>query len=103
MSQKRKSLTENVSSRIAHAHRAAGRSSFFHVLGGRGALTVALGCALSIGGLTEGLSGVHFLVEKDLDAVRVVRQKGHSAIVVAQLEDGFAANSVFKLSQALPE
>jgi soluble lytic murein transglycosylase-like protein len=35
--------------------------------------------------------------------VRVVRQKGHSATVVAQLEDGFAANSVFKLSQALPE
>ena len=75
----------------------------FRVLGGRGALTVILGCALSIGGLTEGLSGVHFLVEKDLDAVRVVRQKGESATVVARLEDGFAANSVFKLSQALPD
>ena len=75
----------------------------FRILGGRGAVTLILGCALSIGGLTEGLSGVHFLVEKDLDSVRVVRQKGQSATVVAQLEDGFAANSVFKLSQALPD
>ena len=103
MPTKRRTLTENVSRRLARAHRATERSKFFRILGGRGAVTVILGCALSIGGLTEGLSGVHFLVEKDLDAVRVVRQKGKSATVVARLEDGFAANSVFKLSQALPD
>ena len=103
MTRKRRSLTENVSKRLARVHRTAERSRIFRTLGGRGAVTVILGCALSIGGLTEGLSGVHFLVEKDLDAVRVVRQKGESATVVAKLEDGFAANSVFKLSQALPD
>ena len=65
-------------------------------------MTLVLGCALSIGGVTEAFEGVHFLVEKDLDAVRVVRQKGHRSTVVARLEDGFAANSFFKLSQALP-
>lgn len=103
MTQKRQSLTENVSKRVAKVHRAAERNSIFRFLGGRGAVTIALGCALSIGGLSEAMSGVHFLVEKDLDAVRVVRQKGRSSEVVAKLDDGFAANSVFKLSQALPE
>jgi len=103
MTKTRHSLTENVSKRVARAHHAAERSRLFRFLGGRGAVTLVLGAALSIGGLTEGLSGVHFLVEKDLDAVRVLRQKGNSAKVVASLEDGFAANSLFKLSQALPD
>ena len=73
MTKKRRSLTENVSKRVAHVHRAAERNRFLRLFGGRGAVTVFLGCALSIGGMTEALSGVHFLVEKDLDAVRVVR------------------------------
>jgi hypothetical protein len=99
---KRPTLTENVSTRVARARRSAERHKVFRLLGPRGAVTLVLGCALSIGGVTEALDGVHFLVERDLDAVRVVRQKGHRSTVVAKLEDGFAANSVFKLSQALP-
>jgi hypothetical protein len=102
MTKRRPTLTENVSTRVARARRSAERNKLFRFLGGRGAVTLVLGCALSIGGVTEAFDGVHFLVEKDLDAVRVVRQKGHRSTVVAQLEDGFAANSVFKLSQALP-
>ena len=65
--------------------------------------TVALGAALSVGGLDEVLHDVHFLVRKDLDAVRVVKQQdGKRSEVVAKVEDGFAANSLFKLSRVMP-
>lgn len=54
--------------------------------------------------MTESLQGVHFLVRKDLDAVRVVKQQqGRKNQVVAKVTDGFAGNSIFKLSRALPE
>ena len=65
--------------------------------------TLALGTALSIGGASEALQHVHFLVQKDLDAVRVVKIDDGHAHVVAKLSDGFAVNSVFKVSRALPE
>jgi soluble lytic murein transglycosylase-like protein len=64
---------------------------------------VVLGAALSIGGVSEAFDSVHFVVRKDLDAVRVVRQNGHHNEVVARLGDGFAANSLFKLARALPD
>jgi hypothetical protein len=70
----------------------------------RAAATLALGAAFSIGGATEVLQSVHFLVQKDLDAVRVVKQQhGSHDRVVARLSDGFAANSLFKLSRLFPE
>ena len=72
-------------------------------LGGRGAVTLVLGAALSIGGITEAMDHVHFLVMKDLDAVRVVRQSGNHEKVVARLGGDFTGNTVFKLSQLLPE
>src|SRR4029079_68243 len=103
MTKTRPTLTEKVSGRVARARRTTERSKLLRFLGGRGAVTLVLGCALSVGGVTEAFEGVHFLVQKDLDAVRVVRQKNHHSTVVAQLEDGFAANSIFKLSQALPQ
>jgi soluble lytic murein transglycosylase-like protein len=66
--------------------------------------TVAVGAALSVGGINEALHDVHFLVRKDLDAVRVVKQEeGKRSEVVAKVEDGFAANSLFKLSRVLPD
>jgi len=66
--------------------------------------TLGLGAALSVGGINEAMHDVHFLIRKDLDAVRVVKQEdGKRAKVVAKVEDGFAANSLFKLSRALPE
>ena len=75
----------------------------FRVLGGRGAVTLALGAALSIGGVADAFDNVSFLVEKNLDTVQVVRQSGDEATVVASLGDGFAANTVFKLSRVLPD
>jgi soluble lytic murein transglycosylase-like protein len=81
----------------------ASRSRVLRVAANRAVATLALGAALSIGGATEALQGVHFLVQKNLDSVRVVKSDGKGAEVVANLSDGFAANSLFKLSRALPE
>src|SRR6266849_2914054 len=100
---KRKSLVDSLSSRSAKMQRRAERHRFLRAFGARALATIALGTALSIGGATEVLQHVHFLVQKDLDAVRVVKDDGHHAQVVAKLSDGFAANSLFKLSRGLPE
>ena len=98
-----KKLNDRISSRIAAARLKAGRRPLLRLLGGRGAMTVALGAALSVGGLHESFSDVHFLVQKDLDSVRVVRQRGDDQRVVANLQDGFAANTVFRTLRAFPD
>ncbi|MGZ8709144.1 MAG: lytic transglycosylase domain-containing protein, partial [Thermoanaerobaculia bacterium] len=73
------------------------------LLGGRGAAALLLGTALSIGGLAETMGSMQFLVQKDLDAVRVVRVQGDDAKVVADLKGNFTGNTVFKLAQVLPD
>jgi hypothetical protein len=93
---------EKLSIRIARSRRRLEQHRFFRLLGGRGAVTLFLGAALSIGGITEAVDGVHFVVEKDLDAVRVVRQGPARDVVVAKVDDGFAANTLFKFAQILP-
>jgi soluble lytic murein transglycosylase-like protein len=94
-----KRVKESVSYRVAKAR----NSRSWRLFASRAMATLALGTALSIGGATEALQGVHFLVQKNLDSVRVVKSDGHGAEVVANLSDGFAANSLFKLSRVLPE
>jgi hypothetical protein len=95
-------MIDSLSTRNARIRQKAQRSSIFRLLGGRGAATLAVGAVLAVGGLTDALEGTHFLVRKDLDSVQVVRQKGTHSNVLATMHDGFAANSVFKLSRALP-
>src|SRR2546430_15506799 len=66
----------------------------------RAAATLALGAAFSIGGAAEALQSVHFLVQKDLDAVRVVKQKqGSRDEGVAKMNDGLDAHTVFQPSR----
>jgi hypothetical protein len=97
-------LRENVSVRIARFRCAVSGKRSLRWMSGKTATTLALGTALSIGGATEVLHDVHFLVRKDLNGVRVVKQeRGKSSAVVAKLNDGFAANSVFKLSRLFPD
>ncbi len=100
---KKNILVDSLSSRSANMRRRAERHRVIRAVGARALATVALGTALSIGGATEVLQHVHFLVQKDLDSVRIVKDDGHHAQVVAKLSDGFAANSLFKLSRVLPE
>jgi soluble lytic murein transglycosylase-like protein len=76
---------------------------FLRWIGPRGLTTLALGATLSIGGMTQAFDDVHFVVLKDLDAVRIFRQEGRKTRTVARLQDGFAADSFFKLTRALPD
>lgn len=96
-------LRNSLSTRSAKARQRVRGHRWFRVLGGRGAAALALGAALSVGGMTESLRDAHFLVVRDLDAVRVVKQEGKHSEVVAKVADGFAANSLYKLSRALPD
>ena len=75
---------------------------FLRWIGPRGLATLVVGATLSIGGITQAFDDVHFVVLKDLDAVRIVRQQGRKTRTVARFEDGFAADSFFKLTRALP-
>jgi soluble lytic murein transglycosylase-like protein len=102
MPTKKRSLTESLSTRSARVRRKAQSHRTLHWIGGRAAATLLVGAALSVGGVTEAFQGVHFLVLKDLDTVKVVQQKGSHARVVAKLGDDFAGNSLFKLSRTLP-
>jgi hypothetical protein len=99
---KKASLKDSLTARSAKARRAFHRNRTLRSLGARAAATLALGAALSLGGVTDVLDHTHFTVRKDLDGVRVVRSRDGHKRVIATLTDGFAANSVFKLSRALP-
>ena len=92
-----------LTTRVARLRKRTNNSRTYRLLGVRGAAALLMGAALSVGGLTQALDGAHFVVEKDLDSVQVVKQQGQEATVVADVHDGFAANSLFKLSRVLPE
>jgi soluble lytic murein transglycosylase-like protein len=92
-----------LTTRLARARKRADNSRTYRLLGARGTAALLMGAALSVGGLTQALDGAHFVVEKDLDSVQVVKQQGKRATVVADVHDSFAANSLFKLSRVLPE
>lgn len=103
MMNKKSTLRDFIPTRRARTRRTMQSNRLLRWLGGRGAAMVALGAVLSIGGIGEALQNVKFVVEKDLDGVRVVKNEGKHHEVVAKLTDGFAANSVFKLSRVLPD
>lgn len=66
-------------------------------------MTLGVGAALCFGGASDAFDGTRFVVEKNLDTVRVVRMKGQNESVVANLEGKYTSNSVFKLSRILPD
>jgi hypothetical protein len=103
MPTKKRSLRDSLSIRSAKARRKAQSNRTLRWIGGRAAATLLVGAALSVGGVTEAFQGVHFLVLKDLDTVKVLRQQGTHSKVVAKLGDDFAGNSLFKLSRTLPD
>ncbi len=100
---KKTPLKDSLSTRIARFRKSAERHRIFRLIGGRGAAALLLGTALSVGGIAETMDNVSFLVQKDLDAVRVVRVKGKDEKVVANLKGNFTGNTIFKLSQVLPD
>jgi len=103
MANNTRKIRSSIPVRVARFRRAAEKHRIVRFLGGRGAAALLLGAALSVGGLTETLANVHFLVQKDLDSVRIVRQRGDDEKVVANLKGGFAGNTFFKLAQLFPQ
>lgn len=100
---KKRPMKHEISMRVARGRKAIERHRIISFVGGRGAAALLIGTALSIGGVAETFDNVHFLVQKDLDSVRVVRTKGEDQKVVANMKGGFSGNTLFKLSQALPD
>jgi hypothetical protein len=96
-------LNDSLPTRLAKVRQSIESRPLLRLLGGRGAASLALATALSLGGAAEVLENVHFSVEKNLDSVRVVRTSGEDPAVVATITDGFAGNSLFKLAKALPD
>ena len=96
-------VSESLSVRVARLRKQAERHRVVRFLGGRGAAALLLGTALSIGGIAETVENTQFLVQKDLDAVRVVRLRGDKEKVVAKLQGNFTGNTIFKLAQVLPD
>jgi hypothetical protein len=96
-------LTDSISTRVARLHRSAGRHRAARFLGARGSAALFLSTALSIGGISEMLDHVRFLVVKDLGTVRVVRLRGGDEKVVASMDDNFAGETFFKLARVLPD
>ncbi len=100
---KKRPIQDTLSTRVARVQRSTQRHPIARFLGGRGAAAVLLGTALSVGGIAETFDNVRFLVQKDLDTVRVVRVKGNRERVLADLHGNFTGNTVFKLAQVLPD
>jgi Soluble lytic murein transglycosylase and related regulatory proteins (some contain LysM/invasin domains) len=103
MPKKTLSLAESLSIRSANLRRKAQSHRVLHWIGGRAVATIAIGAALSVGGVTEALQGVHFLALKDLDASKIAGHQGLRARVVAKAGDGSASNSFFTRPANLPK
>jgi hypothetical protein len=84
-----------------------GRERFHNYRARRGtskrAITLMFGAALSVGGAAEAFEGVRYLVEKDLDRVKVVQTSPRGEKVVADMQGKFVANSIYKVARAVPD
>lgn len=66
-------------------------------------MTLMLGAALSVGGVSEGIGEAHLTVEKDLNRVKVLQRGPNGNRVVVNVGDSFAANSIYKLAALAPD
>lgn len=114
MPRKKRSLTESLSLRSAKARRKAQSHRLLRWIGGRGLATLALGAALSVGGVTEAFQGTHFLVAEDHHSGATKKQASFkyskrsaavAASVLAPAQSFFDASWLPKveLPQAAPE
>jgi hypothetical protein len=101
MPKHKRSLTDSLSSRSARVRRKVRSHRLLHWIGGRAAATLALGAALSVGGVTEAFQSAHFIVVKDFDAVKIVEQQGSQSKVVASLGHDSAGKALLSLTGPL--
>lgn len=103
MPRKKQSWIESISTRYASFRKQTQRRFRRSFNQPRSAVMVVFGAALSVGGVSEALNSVQFAVRKDFDRVQVVRKSEAGEKLVADVQQPFAAASIFKLSHLLPE
>ena len=100
MPKRRVSLRDAIALRFAIANGKRGRAR----LQARRTGVLLLGATLSVGGITQGMQNADFLIEKDIDQVKVIRRSATGEKkVVANVGDSFAANSLYKLAGLAPD
>jgi len=82
MARKRRSLTESLSVRSAKVRRKTQSHRLLRWIGGRGVATLAVGAALSVGGVTEALQGV-VMPEKAAPACVVKQQRTQKPVLAS--------------------
>jgi len=104
MAKKRRSLTESLSVRSAKVRRKTQSHRLLRLIGGRGVATLAVGAALSVGGVTEAFQSV--VVPAKPASVRIVKQHRAQKPVLAgvhstsrnepinRADDGLVASSI---------
>ncbi|HUP65773.1 MAG TPA: lytic transglycosylase domain-containing protein [Thermoanaerobaculia bacterium] len=103
MAQRKLNLIDALSIRLAITKDRTRRWKERRALQTRRTAMLLLGAALSVGGVSESLDETKFLVQKDLDGVLLVRQAESGTTVVADMKDGIAGNSIYKLARIVPD
>jgi hypothetical protein len=102
MSNLRRRLIDAMSIRLAIAGEQRRRRRERRAFHSKRTAMLLLGAALSVGGVTEAFDQVHFVVQKDLDGVRVVRNSQSGSKVIATAA-GLAGNSLYKVAGIAPD
>jgi hypothetical protein len=87
MARKRRSLTESLSVRSAKVRRKTQSHPLLRWIGGRGVATLAVGAALSVGGLTEVLQGVDVVIPSSRSLGTITRQHASPGSLLASVAD----------------
>lgn len=102
MANRRRQLIDAMSIRLAIAGEQHKRRRERRAVHSKRTAMLLLGAALSVGGVTEAFDQVQFIVQKDLDGVKVVRTSEAGTKVVARAE-GVAGNSLYKMAGVVPD
>src|SRR5258708_4455708 len=110
MARKRHSFTESLSVRSAKVRRKTQSHRLLRWLGGRGVATLAVGAALSVGGLTEALQGVDVVIPRDSSTTtnsRPVLADADAGVMPDEPakppQDGLVASSIHLFNEGWPQ
>lgn len=103
MASRKRELIDALTIRFAIAHDKCKRWRERRAFRSKRTAMLFLGVALSVGGASEAFDQVQYLVVKDLDRVQVVRTSPDGARLVAEMREGVAANSIYRLAGIAPD
>lgn len=103
MAHRKRDLIDALSIRVAIAREKNKRWRERRAFRSKRTAMLVLGAALSVGGVTEAFDQVQFVVARDLDRVQVVRKSPDGARLVAEMRDGLAGSSIYRLAAIAPD